>query len=120
MRAQLNEMTGITVKVEEATLLTLVGHDRDAAMGGIVAGRKLPFVIVEGVLACSGALDPEESPTLSWAVLVVRDPADPDSGFPVVHHGRSASWRMLFEMFDCRHTTQHGSFYPCQLVFVSD
>ena len=55
----MSEMTGITVRVEEADLLTLMGSDRDAAMDGLATGSGFPFVIVGGALACSDGFEME-------------------------------------------------------------
>lgn len=49
----------MSVKVEEADLLTLTGADREAAMAGLTSSREFPFVIVEGVLASAGEFDLE-------------------------------------------------------------
>lgn len=54
MEARVNEMTGLTVRVEEADLLTLTGSEREAAMQGLTTGSGFPFVIVGGALACCG------------------------------------------------------------------
>jgi hypothetical protein len=59
MRARIQENTGVSVAAEEADLLTLAGSDREAAIAGLTTGREFPFVIVEGVLACSGDFDLE-------------------------------------------------------------
>ncbi len=59
MQARVQESTGVSVTVEEADLFALTGADREAALSGLTSGLELPFVIVEGVLACSGDFDLE-------------------------------------------------------------
>lgn len=47
----------MALRVEETDLWSLTGADREAAMAGLTSSRELPFVIVEGVLACAGDFD---------------------------------------------------------------
>ena len=41
----------------EVDLYSLVDADRDAALDAVVAGLESPFVLIDGQLVCSGAID---------------------------------------------------------------
>lgn len=57
MEAQVNGMTDIPVRIEEADLYGLLGPERDAAIDALSNSKEFPFVIVGDRLACAGALD---------------------------------------------------------------
>lgn len=51
------EAEGVAAEVTEQSLFGLEGEERHAALDAMVRGAEPPFVLVAGVLACSGGID---------------------------------------------------------------
>ena len=48
---------GVGFSVLEVDLYSLEGADRDAALDAVVAGKTSPFVLIDGQLVCTGAVE---------------------------------------------------------------
>jgi len=51
------EAEGVAAEVSERSLFELEGEERQAALDAMIGGAEPPFVLVAGVLACSGGID---------------------------------------------------------------
>jgi hypothetical protein len=58
LRSELAQRFGGGFLVVDADLYSLEGVERDTALDALAAGTPSPFVLVNGRLACSGAVDP--------------------------------------------------------------
>ena len=57
LRRELSARLGDGFSVQSTDLYSLEGSERDAALDAVGAGTPSPFVIVEGRIVCTGAVD---------------------------------------------------------------
>lgn len=59
LEAQVKDRVACEIRFEEVDLYMLAGEEKDAALDALATGAELPFVIVDGKVACAGPLDAE-------------------------------------------------------------
>jgi len=57
LRSELTARFGDGISVASVDLYSLVGADRDTALDAVVEGVPSPFVLLDGRLVCSGAVE---------------------------------------------------------------